>query len=431
VSFKPHFSWEFLPSDEIETRSTRAVVNHIDYLKRESLYYRELLSDIEPSDIESLEDLQLIPFTDKKAVVANQSKFLVADADLIVESVVSNGSDGTPLLIPMTSSDLDRLAYNESLSFHSAGVTPQDRAQILVGMDQLAITGMSAYRGLIALGVNTTRIGQLTAEQHQHYFELTKPTLLVGIPSHLLKIAQQLTASGVDLTKNSIQKLFCTREPVRTEGMVLTDTAQQLEKLFGATIYSSYSSTEVSSTYCDCQERSGVHVHPELGYVEIVDEEGSVVPDGEIGELVITPFGMEGLPLLRYRTGDYTFKIDHRCRCGRNSVQLGPIIRDETVSMTIVNEGTEISFDTLREILDSVSEIKDYIIELQGTAGTDSEKVFIHAAVPPLSVQKIATKIHGTLHTLVPVLISNVATINSMRTDKSIQSRLTDHRTGV
>ncbi len=431
MSFKPHFSWEFLPADEIQSRSVRALVNHIDYLKRESQYYRELLTGVEPSDIESLEDLELIPLTDKDSLVENHSKFIVADADLIVESVLSNGSDGTPLLIPMTSSDLDRLAYNESLSFHAAGVTPQDRAQIVVGMDQLAIAGMSAYRGLIALGVNTTRIGQLTPEQHQHYFELTQPTILVGIPSHLLKIAQSLTGLGIDLPSNSIKKLFCTRESIRTENMELTETAQQLEELFGATIYSSYSSTEVSSTFCDCQERTGVHVHPELGYVEIIDENGSVVPDGEVGELVITPFGMEGLPLLRYRTGDFTFKINQRCRCGRNSVQLGPIIRDEVNSMTAMNEGTEISINVLQGILDDIPEMKDYIIELQGAVGTDTEKIFIHAAVPPALVRKIVTVIHGTLHTLIPVLISNKATIRSMRKDKTIESRMTDNRTGV
>jgi len=426
VPFRPQFSWDFLTYEEIETRTLRALKNHIDFLKRESDFYREQLADISSSDITCLADIHMIPFTEKEALAEEYNRFRVATDDQVIETVVTSGSTGMPLLFPLTNSDLDRLAYNESLSFYSAGVTSRDRAQIMVSLDRLFIAGMAYYRGLTALGANTSRCGVLTPEMQRHYIELMRPTVLVGVPSYLLKLGESLKQSGLDLQSFSIQKIFCIGEPIRDESMKLTQTAESIERLFGAHAFSTYASTEIASTFCDCIERSGGHAHPELAYVEILDSNGDPVPDGTVGELVITPFGVEGVPLLRYKTGDLTFRIPGECACGRHSMRIGPIMSRK--SQLVKFKGTTLYPMTITNILDAMPEIADYIIELKGREGAPSEEIFIHAAVKPLLVNQIMSKIQAAARVNVPVLVSNAPTINAMRGDSRKKIRLIDNR---
>lgn len=429
MSFSPQYSWDFLPYEEIEARTVRALQNHIDFLKRNSQYYSEHLAGIEPSSITCLNDISMIPFTEKESLAEEHSKFQVAPEDQVVETVVTSGSTGIPLLFPLTSADLTRLAYNEALCFHSAGVTSADRAQLMVSLDRLFIAGMAYYRGLTSIGVNTARLGVLTPEMQRHYIELMKPSVLVGVPSYLLKLGEQLKQSGLTPDSLNIKKIFCIGEPIRNENMTLTSTAEAIERLYGAKVFCTYASTEIASTFCDCSERSGAHAHPELAFVEILDSNGNPVPDGTVGELVITPFGVEGVPLLRYKTGDLTFKIPGECACGRHTMRIGPILSRKSELLKF--KGTTLYPMTITNVLDSMPDVVDYIIELKGREGAPSEEIFIHAAVKPILVNQIMSKIQAVARVNVPVLVSNQPTINSMRGDSRKKIRLIDNRSRI
>lgn len=426
MPFKPHFSWDFLLPEEIEERSLRAFKNHIDYLKRDSDFYREKLEHISSEDIVTLADISKIPITEKEEFSRESSRFQVAPEDLIIETVVTSGSTGDPLLFPLTASDLDRLAYNESLSFHGAGVSAKDRALILVSLDRLFIAGMAYYRGLTALGANTSRIGVLPMEMQHHYLNIMKPTVLVGVPSYLIKLGEYLRSNGMNADSIPVNKIFCIGEPIRDEDMAFNDTANQIEDLYGASVYSTYASTEVASTFCDCTEQAGGHAHHELLYVEILDEAGEPVPDGTVGELVVTPFGVEGMPLLRYRTGDLTFKIPGECKCGRHSTRIGPILSRRSELLKF--KGTTLYPLTITNVLDTFPGLKDYIIELKGREGSASEEIFIHAAIRPDAVQQVMMKVQAATRVTIPILVSNEATINSMRGDSRKKLKLVDNR---
>src|SRR5262249_3202683 len=99
-----------------------------------------------------------------------------------------------------------------------------------------------------------------------------------------------------------------------------------IELAWGAQIYSTYGVTELASSMCECEYAAGGHVHPQLLHVEILDESGNHVEDGQIGEVVATTFGVEGMPLLRYRTGDCGALFRDACRCGRRTPRVGPIV---------------------------------------------------------------------------------------------------------
>jgi phenylacetate-CoA ligase len=425
LAFRPELSWEFLSADKIEARTVRALRNHVRHVKESSAYYREALAGVAPEDITSLDAFSAVAPTEKNTLVERTADFLAVPPEAIVETVVTSGSTGKPLMLSMTANDLERLAFNEALSFCGMGVTARDRGQILVSLDRLFIAGMAYYRGLTLLGVNTCRVGVLPLEMQQHYLELLRPTVLVGVPSFLRKLAGELQKKGVDTAALPVRALACIGESIRTEQMELNAAGRSLEELYGARAYSTYGNTELAVAYCECTEQRGGHSHPELVYTEIVDEEGRPVPDGQPGELVATPLGVEGMPLVRYRTGDITFKIAGACGCGRNSSRIGPILSRKAQRIKL--KGTTVYPLTITNALDEIEGVDDYVLVLEGDESL-SDRVTIHAVVAPARVPEIATALRSRARVAFPVLVSNAATIQAMRGDSRKKVRVIDRR---
>jgi phenylacetate-CoA ligase len=414
-----------MSADEIEARSVRAVRNQVRHVKEVSPHYQNSLFDVFPEDIKTVDDIKKLPFTEKNELVEDTELFLGVVPEQIVETVVTSGSTGKPLVFSMTAADIDRLAFNEALSFHAAGVTVKDRAQILVSLDRLFIAGMAYYRGLTLLGVNTARIGVLPFDMQKHYIELLKPTVLVGVPSFLLKLAQELTKLGFDMRGATIQKIFGIGESLRNQDMELNSVGRALEDLYNAKVYSTYASTELSTAYCECTTQYGGHAHPELVYTEIVDESGNTVPDGSVGELMVTPLGVEGMPLVRYRTGDITFKVTGACACGRNALRIGPILGRK--SQMIKFKGTTVYPLVITNVMDSLDGIEDYVIILEDDESL-SDRVTIQAVTLPSNLEKIANKLRTEARVQLPVLVSNAATIKHYRGPSAKKTRIIDQR---
>lgn len=423
--FKPEYSWEFLSADEIQNKTIRALRNHVRHTLDVSLYYKELLSDFNPNAIQSIDDFVMLPLTEKSDVGSQAYNFNGVENRHIVETVVTSGSTGTPLVFSMTSNDLDRLAFNEALSFNGAGIKADDRVQILVSLDRLFIAGMAYYRGSVLLGANTMRLGVLPEEMHRYYFELLKPTVLVGVPSFLNKLAIDLGKKGFDVKTLNVKKLVCIGESLRNQNMEFNTLAESLESLWGAQVYSTYASTEMSVSYCDCEARCGGHAHPELIYTEIIDNNGKIVPDGTVGELVVTPLGMEGMPLVRFRTGDITFKMSEQCSCGRNSIRVGPILGRK--SQMIKLKGTTVYPSTITSVLDTIEDLTDYAIIIEGDDAL-SDRVSIHVATHPSKVERISNELRAVARVNFPILVSNTATIQSFRKNSRKKIRVIDWR---
>jgi len=423
--FKPEYSWEFLSADEIQAKTVRALRNHVRHTLDVSPYYKQILGNFDTNTIQTIDDFLRLPLTEKSNIASQSYDFNGVENRHIVETVITSGSSGTPLVFSMTSNDLDRLAFNEALSFNGAGIRADDRVQILVSLDRLFIAGMAYYRGSVLLGANTMRLGVLPEEMHRYYFELLKPTVIVGVPSFLNKLAIELGKKGFDVKSLNVKKLICIGESLRNQNMELNTLAKSLENLWGAQVYSTYASTEMSVSYCDCEARCGGHAHPELIYTEIIDENGKNVPDGTVGELVVTPLGVEGMPLIRFKTGDITFKMSEQCSCGRNSIRVGPILGRK--SQMIKLKGTSVYPSTITSVLDSIEEITDYAIIIEGDDAL-SDRVSIHVATHPTKVEKIANQLRAVARVNFPILVSNVATIQSFRKDSRKKNRVIDWR---
>lgn len=390
-----------------------------------SPWYSKSLSGISHEDIRSEEDYTRLPCTEKTDLVDNIDQFEAVPPEEIVETVVTSGSTGKPLVFPLTLNDLDRLAYNEALSFYGIGVTKKDRAQILVSLDRLFIAGMAYYRGLTILGADTARIGVLPFEMQRHYLDLLQPTVIVGVPSFLKKLGRELKSQGFDSSVSSIKRIVCIGESLRMQDMQLNSVGRILEELFDAQVYSTYGNTELSIAYCECSAKNGNHSRPELVYTEIVDENGGPVPDGTPGELVATPLGVEGVPLVRYRTGDITFKLPGECSCGRSSCRIGPVLSRK--SQMIKLKGTTVYPLTITNALDELDCIEDYVVFLEGDESL-SDQVTIHAVTQPCMLPTITGHLQAKARVSFPVLVTNTATIASFRGDGRKKIKIIDRR---
>src|SRR5262249_43209718 len=152
--------------------------------------------------------------------------------------------------------------------------------------------------------------------------ERTQPTAIVSVPSFLRVIAEKAQETGFDLAECSVKKAICIGEPIRDRTLGLNPSGRTIEAAWGARVYSTYGVTELANSLCECDAGVGGHLHQELLHLEVLDDAGNSLPDGEVGEVVATTFGVEAMPLIRYRTGDCAAIIRTPCTCGRTSPRL-------------------------------------------------------------------------------------------------------------
>jgi phenylacetate-CoA ligase len=167
----------------------------------------------------------------------------------------------------------------------------------------------------------------------------------------------------------------CIGESIRDANFADNALSERIKAKWNIKLHSTYASSEMQTAFTECGHGIGGHHHPELIITEILDEEGMQQPPGQYGEVTITNLGVEGMPLLRYRTGDICTYYDEPCACGRNTIRLSPVSGRK--NQMIKYKGTTIYPPAIQDALSTVREIHDYIIEVsQSEIGTD--EILIH-----------------------------------------------------
>jgi phenylacetate-CoA ligase len=176
-----------------------------------------------------------------------------------------------------------------------------------------------------------------------------------------------------------VKKAICIGESLRTSNLQLNTLGKKIQDHWNIKLFSTYASTEMQTAFTECREGKGGHLHPELIYLEILSEQGQPVRSGEAGEVTITTLGVEGMPLLRYRTGDIARAYEVPCSCGRNTLRLGPI--EGRKQQMIKLKGTTLYPPAIFEILQQIEFVTDYVVQAYtGTLGTDELKLHVHVA---------------------------------------------------
>lgn len=272
--------------------------------------YREKLGLSRADEVTSLDRFAELPFLTKEDLRRHSPFGLCCVDDReIVRIHSTSGTTGDPVIIPYTARDVETFALLMARALAMAGMTDEDRTMITPGYG-LWTAGIGFQTGVERLGACAIPTGPIAMEMQMAFLRKMKPSYLIGTASMALLLGETIRREGLTPA---------------LRGAVLG--AEQwgdgrravIERLLGAKTFDIYGMTETYgpgiAIECDCQE--GLHYWDDLFYVEVIDPAtGTVLPEGETGELVITTLVKEGLPLIRYRTRDLAAILPGRCRCG-------------------------------------------------------------------------------------------------------------------
>jgi len=363
---------DYQSKPEIKKYQEEKLQEILQYVNSKSKFYQELFSkhNIDISSIKTIEDLQKLPFTEKDDLHQRNNDFFCVNKTQIVDYITTSGTLGDPVTFALTNGDLNRLAYNECKSFKISNGKPEDIYQLMVTLDRRFMAGLAYFLGIKKLGAGMVRVGNGMVELQWDTIQRIKPNALVAVPSFILKLIEYAEAKGIDYKNSSIEKAVCIGEALRNPDFTLNTLGQRIKDKWDIKLYSTYASTEMGAAFADCDHGVGGHHHPELLIVEFVDENNHPVKDGEPGELVITTLDVEGMPLIRFKTGDVVQHFSEPCACGRNTMRLGPVIGRK--KEMIKYKGTTLYPPALYDILNEMEYVDNYVVEVStNQIGTD------------------------------------------------------------
>jgi phenylacetate-CoA ligase len=352
----------------------RAWAETFRHAKKHSPYYRRLFRNAK-----RVPPLAEVPTVDKTILSKHNLDFLCVPRERVVEIVTTSGTTGKPLLWMLTEADARRLALNEKISFACAGLTARDTVLVAVALDRCFVAGLAYTTGLRELGCAVVRVGASSAALVLESITRVNPTAIVAVPSFLRHVAEKAREVKFDLKNSSVKKAVCIGEPVRDIAFELNASGRAIQNAWGAKIYSTYGVTELANSLCECDAGAGGHLHDEQLHLEILDYAGNTLPDGEIGEVVATTFGVEAMPLIRYRTGDCAALFSKKCRCGRTTPRIGPIVGRKNQKLKF--KGASLFPSTLASVLEETESVETFVIlARKENELSDSIEILIHGS---------------------------------------------------
>ena len=275
---------------------------------------------VTPESIKSVDDVRRIPFTTKQDL-RDTYPFGLASAPLTecVRLHSSSGTTGNPTVILHTQKDLDEWANQVARNLWMVGLRPNDVFQNSSGYGMFT-GGLGFQYGAERLGMLTIPAAAGNSLRQIKFMTDFGTTALHAVPSYVTRLYEVMQEQGVDPRKDTKLKVLAIGAEPHSE-----EQRKRIEKMMGVKAYNSFGMSEMCGPGVgfECKEQNGLHFWEDYYIVEIVDPETlEPVPDGEIGELVLTSIRREAMPLLRYRTRDLTRVLGRGCPCGRNHVRL-------------------------------------------------------------------------------------------------------------
>ena len=319
--FQPEI--ETMGREEMRALQLQRLQQTVRYVYERVPLYRERLDalKVRPEDIRSLDDVRRLPFTTKEDFRANYpyGLFAVPMKD-IVRIHASSGTTGQPTVVGYTEQDIDMWATCVARLCAAGGATREDIAQISFGYG-LFTGALGLHFGLAKLGAAVVPISSGNTERQIQLMADFGSTVLVATPSYALYMAEVAERMGM------MDKIQLRVGLFGAEGST-EEMRAELERRWGIVATENYGMSELigPGVSGDCTEKCGMHINEDYFYCEVVDPAtGEPVPEGEWGELVVTPLMKQALPLLRYRTHDITRLLPGLCKCGRTTTRMQKI----------------------------------------------------------------------------------------------------------
>lgn len=304
-------------------------------LKDRSPFYAKKFEGIDLADVQTQADFEALPFSEKADLRDVYPLGLAAASESeIVRIHSSSGTTGTPVIIPYTQQDVTDWAVQFARCYEMAGITANDRIQITPGYG-LWTAGIGFQLGAERLGAMAIPMGPGNTDKQIRFMKDMQSTVLCATSSYALLLAEEIAKRGVR------DELNLKRAVIGSERWG-SRMRERIANELGVKIYDIYGLTEVygPGIGVSCDYECGMHVWDDYCYFEVVDPKtGKVLPDGEIGELVITTLRKQGAPLVRYRTHDLSRIIPGECPCGSPYPRIDTLIgrTDDMVKVKGVN----------------------------------------------------------------------------------------------
>jgi len=356
----------------ISKRQLECVNDRIAALIASNSFYGEKLREAGITKVESAEEFEALPFSEKKDLRdAYPLGLMTAPEQDIVRIHSSSGTTGKPVIIPYTVKDVDDWAIMFKRCYEMAGITNMDRIQITPGYG-LWTAGIGFQNGAEKLGAMTIPMGPGNTEKQLEMMTAMKSTVLCSTSSYALLLAEEIQKRGI---KDQIHLKKGVIGSERWGEKMRKHISDEL----GIELYDIYGLTEIygPGIGINCAHGTGMHYWDDYIYIEIIDPiTGKTVPDGEYGEIVITTLVKEGAPLIRYRTHDLSRILPEKCSCGSSFPRIDTIMGRTDDMMKI--KGVNVFPSQIEEVLGSFPELSsEYQIRISHLDGKDTMRIYV------------------------------------------------------
>ena len=357
---------------QISELQMHQVNKQIDALRRAGSFYGKKLEEAGITGISSQEDFEKLPFSEKDDLrEAYPLGLMTAPEEKIVRIHSSSGTTGVPVIIPYTAKDVDDWAIMFARCYEMAGITNMDRIQITPGYG-LWTAGIGFQNGAEKLGAMVIPMGPGNTDKQLHMMQDMQSTVLCSTSSYALLLAEEIEKRGLK------DKIHLKKGVIGSERWGDAMRKRISEEL-GIELYDIYGLTEIygPGIGISCKENQGMHYWDDYLYIEIIDPvTQKPVPDGEMGEIVITTLVKEGAPLIRYRTHDLSRIIPGECPCGSKYPRLDMIMGRTDDMMKI--KGVNVFPSQIEEILNEFPETSsEYQIRISHLDGKDTMRIYV------------------------------------------------------
>ncbi len=378
--YSPYFEPELetMSRDQLEALQLERLQKTVRHCMN-SAFYRERFKElgITPDDIRTLDDVKKLPFTTKDDL-REHYPFGLASVPMkeCVRLHSSSGTTGNPTVVLHTQKDLDEWAKAVARCLWMVGSRPEDVFQNSAGYGMFT-AGLGFQYGAEKVGMLTVPAAAGNTKRQIKFIRDFGTTVLHAIPSYASRVFEVMREEGVDPRRDTKLRVLCIGAEPHSE-----EQRQRIEQQLGVKAYNSYGISEMMGpgVAFECPEQNGLHIWEDYFIVEIIDPVTlEPVPDGQLGELVLTTINREGMPLLRYRTRDLTRILPGECACGRHHRRLARL-QGRSDDMIIL-KGVNIFPIQIEKILLGFKELgTDYLITLETVESGDIMTIDVELA---------------------------------------------------
>lgn len=312
---------ETMPRDRLRDLQSERLVEGVKRAYERVPFYRQRLDDagVHPDDIKSTEDLPKLPFTFKDDLRDNYPfGMLAVSLDEVVRVHASSGTTGKPTVVAYTRNDIELWAELIARDMAAVGTRPGTVVQNAYGYG-LFTGGLGFHHGIEKLGAVVVPVSGGNTKRQLMLMQDFESAVILCTPSYALFMSEIADEEGVDLRELPIAAGIFGAEPWTHE------MRTEIEARWGIQAYDTYGLSEIigPGVSHECPAKNGLHIYEDHFVAEVIDPKtGDPLPDGELGELVITAVTKEALPVIRYRTRDRTRLWREPCECGRTLTRM-------------------------------------------------------------------------------------------------------------